>query len=84
MASLVELLRGCDAEQVFTLWRSPIVEWIKTIARAEEIGPSRSDPLGHFVTERNLWLSPRMFEQKHSCVLDLLAGDSSLRILSPR
>ena len=47
MASLVELLRGCDAEQVFTLWRSPIVEWIKTIARAEEIGPSQSDPLGH-------------------------------------
>ena len=54
MASLVELLRGCDAEQVFTLWRSPIVEWIKTIARAEEIGPSRSvakqsfrNPLGH-------------------------------------
>ena len=54
MASLVELLRGCVAEQVFTLWRSPIVEWIKTIARAEEIGPSHakaalwaSDPLGY-------------------------------------
>ena len=36
------------------------------------------------VTERNFWLSSRMFEQKHSCVLDLLAGDSSFRLLSPR
>ena len=43
MASLVELLRGCDAEQVFTLWRSPIVEWIKTIARAEEESPYGRD-----------------------------------------
>ena len=43
VASLVELLRGCDAEQVFKLWRTPIVEWIKTIARAEEIGPHGRD-----------------------------------------
>ena len=43
VASLVELLRGCDAEQVFKLWRTPIVEWIKTISKAAEAGPYGSD-----------------------------------------
>ena len=43
VASLVELLRGCDAEQVFKLWRTPIVEWIKTISRAAEPGPYGTD-----------------------------------------
>ena len=47
VASLVELLRGCDAEQVFKLWRTPIVELIKTISKAAEPGPSRSDPIGY-------------------------------------